>query len=174
MFGARLILVLVIAGSFACFGRDSTMPDAALTPGAIMTNVTVEMLSVRGYSNNKVTGVRNVSESTKRKVFVRYYGRVPDRPGDYEIDHLISLEIGGSNEIENLWPEPYSTGLRYNAHVKDALENHLAAMVKNDLKQNGHDHATDLLHRLQREIATDWIAAYKKYVGKGQANKVTE
>ena len=23
----------------------------------------------------------------------------------YEVDHLISLELGGSNEVANLWPE---------------------------------------------------------------------
>ena len=39
-----------------------------------------------------------------------------------EVDHLISIELGGSNEKTNLWPQPYS-GVQWNAHVKDRLEN---------------------------------------------------
>ena len=75
------------------------------------------------------------------------------KPGDYEVDHLISLELGGSNSIKNLWPQSYLTQ-PWNAHVKDALENELHDEVcsgKVDLATAQHD------------IATDWIAAYKKY-----------
>jgi len=70
------------------------------------------------------------------------------------VDHLISLELGGSNSIKNLWPEPYTGDL--NAHVKDKLENKLHSLVCNgdiDLKT------------AQQEIATDWVAAYIKYIG---------
>src|SRR5689334_3175335 len=48
--------------------------------------------------------------------------------GEYEIDHLISLELGGSNDIENLSPESYSTEL-WNAHVKGKLEDRLHELV---------------------------------------------
>ncbi len=27
-------------------------------------------------------------------------------PYAHEVDHLVSLELGGSNDIRNLWPEP--------------------------------------------------------------------
>ena len=69
------------------------------------------------------------------------------------MDHLISLELGGSNSIRNLWPESRRTQ-PWNAWVKDALENKLHRMVctgQLDLKVAQHD------------IATNWIAAYKKY-----------
>jgi hypothetical protein len=65
----------------------------------------------------------------------------------------LALSIGGSNSIKNLWPESYRTV--WNAHVKDRLEDRLHALViggKLDLET------------AQREIATDWIAAYKKYI----------
>ena len=69
-----------------------------------------------------------------------------------EVDHLISLELGGSNRLRNLWPEPYN--IVWNAHVKDRLENRLHQMVC----------AGELdLTTAQQAIASDWIAAYKRY-----------
>ena len=51
----------------------------------------------------------------------RLYGRT------IEIDHIVSLELGGSNDIANLYPEPGSG--RANYHVKDRLENKLHDLV---------------------------------------------
>ena len=93
-------------------------------------------------------------------MFKAYFGRVPGMQGHYEIDHFISLELGGSNAPKNLWTESYYT-VPFNAHVKDALEDRLAANVR-----HGHDAATTLLKQYQHEIAKDWIAAYHKYVAK--------
>jgi hypothetical protein len=77
---------------------------------------------VAGYS----TSVRSVSDAEKKAVFVEY-GITSHAPYSYEVDHLISLELGGSNDIRNLWPEPYAgTG---GAHAKDAIENELHAQV---------------------------------------------
>jgi hypothetical protein len=50
--------------------------------------------------------VRDVPAETKRQVY-REYVITSHVTGDYEIDHLISLELGGSNSIRNLWPESY-------------------------------------------------------------------
>src|SRR5262249_11799969 len=72
-----------------------------------------------------------------------------------EVDHLISIEIGGSNEQKNLWPQPYS-GLQWNAHVKDRLERFYRDQVCS---------GKILLTTAQREIADDWVAAYKKRIG---------
>ena len=48
----------------------------------------------------------------------------------FEIDHLISLELGGSNNIKNLWPQSYTT-VTYNARTKDDLENKLHFIICN-------------------------------------------
>ncbi len=150
--------------AFICFSTillnaaDPQRPDPHLTPGAV-TNVPVEQILAKGYAKT----ARHVTAATKRQVFLEYFGRVPDHPGQYEIDHLISLELGGSNDIKNLWPQNYLS-LPYNAHIKDKLEDHAAALVRNELKLHGHDAATALLAQIQHEIATDWIAAYHKYV----------
>jgi hypothetical protein len=90
----------------------------------------------------------NVPASEKRAVFAES-GIVAYSPGQYEIDHLISLELGGSNAIANLWPEAAlpKPGL----HQKDALENRLRGLVcSGDMP----------LAKAQRLIATNWLAAY--------------
>jgi hypothetical protein len=96
-------------------------PDARLTPGATFP-VTAAQVCVPGYSKS----VRFVSDAEKNAVFAEY-GISHHAPYSYEVDHLISLELGGSNDIRNLWPEPY-TGVA-GAHAKDAIENELHAQV---------------------------------------------
>lgn len=119
-------------------------PKKRVTPGAVLS-VTLQELCTPGYSD----GVRHVTSAMKRKVFQRY-GIVNPKKGQYEIDHLISLELGGSNAITNLWPQPYNA--TWGAHQKDQLENEL-----HDLVCSGQmDLAT-----AQQTIANDWIAAYK-------------
>ena len=158
----RLIGLMGLMALRACFAADPIRPDAAKTPGDLMPGVTVERLCTRGYANVIDGGARNVPASLKRAVFVEYLGAVPAHPGDYEVDHLISLELGGSNDIKNLWPESYLT-TPWNAHVKDKVEDRMAALVRQELKAHGHDAAAAMLARFQREIANDWIAAYGKY-----------
>ena len=69
------------------------------------------------------------------------------------MDYLITPELGGADNIQNLWPEPYSSN-GWDAHVKDALEDRLHRMVC--------EGKIDLV-TAQREMAGDWISAYKKY-----------
>lgn len=124
-------------------------PDPRLTPGDTL-DVTKQDICTPGYSKK----VRNVPQSVKEEAY-REYGITSRLPGEYEIDHDISLELGGSNSLKNLWPESFQTQ-PWNAHVKDALENKLHEMICSgqiDIKV------------AQREIASDWIASYKKYVG---------
>jgi hypothetical protein len=124
------------------------VPDPKLTPSDTF-DVTAQDLCVPGYAKK----VRNVPEEVRREVY-REYGITSHGRGDYEVDHLISLEPGGSNSIKNLWPESYRSS-PWNARVKDRLENRLHELVcdrKIELKT------------AQREIAANWIEAYKKYV----------
>lgn len=75
-------------------------PDPTCTPGIILTHNT-SLICIPGYA----TSVRNVSQATKDKVY-KMYGISTHITGEWEIDHLIPLSLGGSNDIANLWPEP--------------------------------------------------------------------
>lgn len=124
------------------------IPNPSLTPGSLaMPLVTADQVCVPGYSSS----VRDVPGWVKRRVF-KSYGIKPSR--DYEVDHLISLELGGSNDPSNLWPQSYLTPT-WNAHVKDKLEDRLHALVCS--KQL-------TLAAAQTAIRTNWIAAYQQYV----------
>ncbi|MGI8433757.1 MAG: hypothetical protein ACR2LE_03330 [Nocardioidaceae bacterium] len=106
------------------------------------------VVCVSGYSSS----VRDVPDSEKEAVYARY--GIPHVPYAHEVDHLISLELGGSNDIRNLWPEPYAG--RWGARTKDALENRLHALVC----------AGSLtLPYAQHIERTNWVAVYRKYVG---------
>jgi hypothetical protein len=125
------------------------LPDASLTPGDVLTT-DLNRICTPGYTQT----VRDVPSDLKRQVYAQY-GIRSHKPGDYEVDHLISLELGGSNSVRNLWPESFVTK-PLNAHVKDEVENKLHELICN--RQISVETA-------QRAIASDWTAAYRKYVG---------
>lgn len=81
-------------------GRWLGDPGPGRTSGAVLTT---DEATVRapGYAGS----VRNVPTAVKDQVSAEY-GITSHAPYQYEIDHDISLEPGGSNELTNLWPEP--------------------------------------------------------------------
>ncbi len=93
-----------------------------------------------------------VPVALQRRVFDEY-GIPGADPRAYEVDYLVTPALGGADDIRNLWPHSYSSTV-WNAHVKDALEDRLRDMVCA---------GTLDLSAAQQEIATNWIAAYKKY-----------
>jgi len=150
-FAAAAVVLLAFAGAAPVAAQDQPAPirpDSVLTPGAVL-DVSDTDVCTPGYSKR----VRHVTAETKRAVYAEY-GITAHAPGDYEVDHLISLEIGGSNSIKNLWPESYLTE-PWNARVKDKLENRLHQLVCA---------GTISLKEAQDAIAKDWIAAYTKFV----------
>jgi hypothetical protein len=124
-------------------------PDPVMTPGAIDSAATNEKICTVGYTST----VRNVPDSVKKQVFTNY--KIDSKSDKFEVDHLISLELGGSNDIKNLWPQSYTT-VPWNAHKKDVLENKLHKMICE---------GKITMQQAQQEISSDWIVAYTKYVG---------
>jgi hypothetical protein len=126
------------------------LQDPACTPGDIIPTATKDVICVSGYSSS----VRNVPTSEKNQVYAEY-GITSRSTGQYEVDHLVSLELGGSNDISNLWPEAADPQPGF--HQKDQVENYLHDQVCSGAIP---------LETAQREIATNWLAVYNQMPGK--------
>lgn len=125
---------------------NGALADQECTPGQIIPDATRDKVCQSGYSSK----VRNVPQSEKDAVY-QEYNVATRQPGEYEVDHLISLELGGSNDISNLWPEPAEP--RPGFHEKDAVENYLHAKVC-----SGEISLADA----QIQIANNWLEVYNK------------
>jgi len=123
-----------------------SLPIGRLTPGATGGVTVAELCSGSAPS----PGI--VPFAVRQKVLRQY--RMEHVPAsEYELDYLITPELGGVGDARNLWPERYESG-PWNAHVKDELERLLSRRVC--------DGSLDLAVA-QREIASNWIDAYKRY-----------
>lgn len=135
-------------------------PNPNLTPGET-AKVTQEQVLKVGYT----VDARHVTNGMKWQVFVRY-GMVDDGPINkerlsallrkYEVDHFISLELGGANTLKNLWPQPYFLdvqGVPMGARQKDVVETALHRMIKK---------GTLTLQEAQDIIRSDWARAYRE------------
>ncbi|HLZ71863.1 MAG TPA: HNH endonuclease [Dehalococcoidia bacterium] len=125
---------------------NGKLQDRACTPGAIIASATKDQICVPGYSR----GVRNVPIEEKDQVYAEY-GIDHHSPGEYEVDHLVSLELGGSNEIANLWPEAASPEPGF--HQKDRFENYMHDQVCSGAIS---------LQEAQRRIAEDWLKYWQE------------
>jgi len=142
---AAFVLLLADCGevssrvSVQCHVRGA-LPDPSCTPGAVFAGVPLSQLCVPGYTNS----VRWVTQTEKEKVYAEY-GVLSHKSGEYEIDHFVPLELAGSNDIANLWPE--AANPKPGFHEKDQVENRLHALVCM---------AKMTLGDAQHRIATDW------------------
>ncbi len=105
-----------LAPSSTKAGPAYLYPNPTLTPGAVLTT-DASTICTPGYASS----VRDVSTATKEQVYAEYGVSYPQPTGAYEVDHFIPLEIGGSNDIKNLWLEPATPTPGF--HQKDQFEN---------------------------------------------------
>jgi Protein of unknown function (DUF3761) len=131
--------------------RRGPEPDRGCSPGAIYSGLTKAVLCSGSFSTGSI---RNVPQSEKFAVEQEYGMPATYYGFSIEIDHIVPLELGGSNAIVNLFPEPGSGLADY--HVKDRLENRLHAMVCA---------GSITLRSAQTGIARDWEAVYRAVFG---------
>jgi len=131
--------------SDGCVVADAS-PDHACTPGAVFPDVPLARMCMPGYSKT----VRSVSEKLRRAVYAEYGVPYPEPRGSYEVDHLIPLAIGGSNDIANLFPQPAEPAPGF--REKDLVEVYLREEVC-------AGRAAALV--AQERIADDWLSIYR-------------
>jgi hypothetical protein len=143
----------------------AVLPDAKLTHGDTFPGATADDVCTPGWAGEH----RHITEETRAEVY-REYGfnfdhcQGPERgvfDEPCEVDHLIPLELGGSNDLKNLWPQPYSCANRQactmydprpGAAEKDQLENELHRLV-----------CTGKLSLIEAQhcIASNWIQCWE-------------
>lgn len=137
-------------------------PKRSLTPGDIDRKLTQEYLCSHSTKER-----RNVPEARKKFVYKQYKVAYPQPKGSYELDHFISLCLGGTNSEDNLWPQGKDLvydgtrrgsdgwAARLGFHEKDRLETYACReMCKGNLT----------LDQARKLIWIDWVKAYQELI----------
>jgi hypothetical protein len=129
------------------------VPDARCTPGGMNPSVTLDVLRDPAW---RTKAVRNCASSEAQKhVAYRWYDVEKPRINSNEnqvceLDHLVPLELGGTDGLGNIWPQCGPDAVSLNQRYfkqKDHVENYLAEEVKAGRMP---------LSEAQRGIAKDW------------------
>jgi len=152
----RNLLYLAIGlllGGYIALAYASDVPNPALTPG-VSRGLSLETICATKWGKDH----RAVTEAMKNQVYAAYglknrVGECAQSPRGCEVDHLISRENGGADDVKNLWPEHY--GAACGAEKKDHLENVIHGLICSQKLsiQQGQD-----------ELSYNWITSYSKYV----------
>ena len=132
------------------------LPNETVNPGARNHAVTQQNIDdticIKGWTK-VVRPPLSWTNALKHKLLARY-GLPASASRDYELDHLIPLELGGAPaDPRNLWLEPWNGP--WNAHIKDKLENRLHTLVcRGEIT----------LEDAQEAIAGNWTQAYKQFM----------
>jgi hypothetical protein len=132
-----LSVTLVLATTVR--SQEASLPNPKLTPGRVAA------------TDKDRRGVTIIME---KKVFARY--RLPwSWRSQFKIDHLIPLELGGADTIDNLWPQRLSMK-PYGADRKELLAEVLLTRIKAGQMT---------LAQAQEQISRDWIDAFIDHLG---------
>jgi hypothetical protein len=138
--------LLILALQLSCFAQ---LPDAKLTPGVIRTTSSAEICA----KSFRTKPFRNTTSAMKHQVCAAYHIKACPKLGTLEIDHLVPLELGGQDDVRNLWPQmaryPGAPGF----HVKDKLENELKRRVCKTKSMTLPD--------AQQCLRSNWVACYQ-------------
>ena len=129
------------------------VPDPNCTPGAVNPTLTIEVLRDRSFTTRCI---RDAATQEEEKATTYGWYNLPhpsNNSGENqtcELDHLISLELGGADTLDNIWPQCGPSGVVLPQRFfkeKDMVENFLAMQVREGRMD---------LSEAQKGIATDW------------------
>lgn len=138
----------VLSTSTSICHIQGVLPDSNCTPGVADPSVTQDnihqTICVKGYTKTVRPPVEYTNALKLQQI--QEYGYTDANLRDYEEDHLISLELGGSpRDPKNLWPEPGAS-----PNAKDSIENLCHEKVCSGQLS---------LSEVQKEISTNWQTA---------------
>jgi hypothetical protein len=151
------------------------LPDPNCNPGAINPTITLAILKAKGFTTKCIRD-QTTSAAQKAKTYAWYGLKKPKKNSGQtqrcELDHIIPLVLGGSDHLENLWPQCGPPAVSLNRRFfkqKDLVEVYLARQVRKG--------SIDLAEA-QKGIAENWTQflddarkAAKKKVTKKKSTK---
>lgn len=149
------LIALALAGAPFSLAPGYAVPLPTV-PGVVNPNVTQanihQTICVSGWTKTVRPPV-SYTNKLKRQLMISKH--LPGKLADYELDHEMSIEDGGHpSDPNNLWMEPYAG--KWGARTKDRIETLLKRLVCR---------GTIPLKEAQRELQTDWVAAWLARVG---------
>jgi hypothetical protein len=141
--GGVTAAVILGAASFAA----AQLPSGFHTPGATLRADAAKVCAADFQASAKP-----LSRWQRDEALTRYGQRPEDFTG--ELDHLIPQSLGGSNDPDNLWPQPAQG--KFGPEAKHVLEAKLREMVCAE--------KTLTLKQAQDALKKDWVKAYDQYV----------
>jgi hypothetical protein len=145
---------------FAAAARAGDLPNPNLTPGATdpevtETNIQESICKVTHFTWTEGHAPPASFLESIAKDQIKQYGYTDTNIRHYQMDHLIPLSLGGHpTDPKNIWPQVLIA--KWSARRKDYLEEILHDKVcKGEI---GLKEAQDLFR-------TNWVEAYKKYIG---------
>ncbi|MBC7457392.1 MAG: hypothetical protein H7235_03880 [Bdellovibrionaceae bacterium] len=120
---SHIVSALILSHSLIAYSAVLA-PDPKLTKGVLCTPQDPDFKGF-DYPSKVARCNRNILDSEKAAV-AKAYGNIPqaDWP-KYEFDHYLPLCAGGSNNIQNLWPQPIAE-----AKQKDVIEVQVCSALK--------------------------------------------
>jgi len=136
-----------------CVPCGFLLPDPTCSPGAVNPTVTIEVLHNKKFRTGCIRDGAT-SAAQKNQTYAWYNIAKPKRntgkTQTCELDHIIPLQLGGADTLENIWPQCGPKGVKLARRyfkLKDAVENYLAKAVRNGIID---------LETAQHGIAEDW------------------
>lgn len=118
---AALLVVLPLPSAHAGAAPDTSPPSGAINPNVTQSNI-AQTICRPGWTATVRPPESYTYELKRQQMAARH---LPGRPGDYQEDHYVPLEIGGHpTDPRNLWPQPWPE-----ARLKDMLERALNRAV---------------------------------------------
>ena len=152
--------LLIVTALFATAARAGDLPDPNLTPGATDPEVNAGNIKESICKSSHFTWTeghmppKSFLDSIEQEQ-LKQYGYTDTTMSHYQMDHLIPLSLGGHpTDPKNIWPQVLLT--KWSARRKDYLEE-----VVHDKVCKGEISLKDA----QDLFRTNWIDAYKKYIG---------
>ncbi|MEY2505970.1 MAG: hypothetical protein QOH01_299 [Verrucomicrobiota bacterium] len=137
------LFIPLLTGFLICaesaLAQEALLPNPKLTPGRVA---------------NHDKDRAGVTLAMEQKVFARYRLPWASRPA-FKIDHLIPVELGGADTIDNLWPQSLRAR-PYGAERKELLAEVFRLKIARGQMT---------LAQAQEQIGKDWIDAFIEHVG---------